>query len=294
MLLLYFNQVRKKWGAGVEIRHIEGFPVAQVCRILQETGRLILSGRAKTGLAVKSKEGCGNFVTQWDMKAQKYIKDGLKKLFPEAVFFAEENDGEQRKTGSQTIYLDPIDGTGNYIRGCPEFSISAAFISGGVPVFGAVYLPCAGEMYYALQGQGAYRNGERIWVSGRKIEDALIIAGSASYYKDSSGDRSMRILKKLFLCASDFRRYGSAAMEMCYVACGRAEVFYELKLFPWDYAAGALIVKEAGGTVTDMWGEELSYEHAGSVLCSNREVYGETLKACCSVTKETAKGGIGE
>lgn len=257
------------------------FPAEPICHILKEAGRILCSGEGMlSDRRAKQKEGCGNYVTEYDIRIQRFIKDRIKELFPSAAFFAEESDGEMCGTGPITVYLDPIDGTNNFLHGCRDSAISLAVFESGEPVFGAVYLPFTDELFQAEKDGGAFLNGRSIHVSGRKTVDAITIAGTASYYKETLGKISMALASKLFLRTADLRRYGSAAMEMCFVACGRAELSFEMKLFPWDYAAGALIVTEAGGIVSDLSGNALSFDRAGSMLCSNREVYTDVLKLC--------------
>ena len=259
------------------------FPVQSICGIMEEAGEIMRQARRRgASLEIKSKEGCGNFVTAYDLKIQRYVEEKMRLLFPEAVFFAEESDGEERKNGDLTVYLDPIDGTGNFIYGSEDLSISLAVFRKKKPLFGVVYLPYTKEMFHALSGQGAYRNGEKIQVSSRDMEEGLVMAGSASYYKEELGKDTMKLLKALFRRTADFRRYGSASVEMCFVACGRADLSFEMRLFPWDYAASTLIVREAGGVVSNLLGDEISYEHADSVLCASPRVYDQALHICRS------------
>lgn len=266
--------------------HPKKFPVQPICGALQKAGRTLRSASlSQVENGTRQKEGCGNLVTEYDYKIQQYLKQEMKKLFPKACFFAEEADGEPCRTGQLTIYIDPIDGTANFARGCPHFSISLGVVQEGIPIFGAVYLPFSDEMFYAQKGMGAYLNGHPIHVSSRKMSDALVIAGTAPYDKASLGKLSLKIVSTLFSQAADIRRYGSAAMQLCYVACGRAELSFEAKLNPWDYAAGALIAQEAGGLVSNLKGEKLSFDQTDSLLCANREIYADALDICRATGK---------
>ena len=258
----------------------KAFSLQTIFRILERAGERILSCREKESIEAMEKEGVCNYVTKFDVEIQAYIEGELKELLPEAVFFAEEMDREARGTGEITVYLDPVDGTANLIRGNRNTAISLAIAQGGRLKFGAVYAPDTREMFYAERGKGAFLNGRPIQVSRRSLPEAVMMAGTASYYKEALGKQTMRLIAGLYEKTADLRRYGSAALEMCQVACGRAEFSFEMKLYPWDYAAGWLIVQEAGGIVTDLDGGKLPLDRSSSVLCCNRIVYDEVLTVC--------------
>lgn len=255
-------------------------PVADIRALMQEAGSILKQCEYTQGIVIEKKDGCANYATQYDYHVQQFIKNGIKKVLPGCSFFAEENDGEGNRIGGMTVYLDPIDGTMNFIHGCRECSISLAVAVNGCTQYAAVYLPYLDEMFEAQREKGATCNGRPIHVSNRSTEESLIIVGTASYYKQEIGKRVMDITTALFYTAADIRRYGSAVAEMCYVACGRAEASFEFRLYPWDYAAGALIVQEAGGRVSAMDGRPLSMWQPGSMLCGNPAVYEQALAIC--------------
>lgn len=149
--------------------------------------------------------------------------------------------------------------------------ISVAMTQDGAVEMGIVYNPYTDEMFYARRGKGAFRNGKCIHVSERPLHQGLTLFGSALYYEGLS-DRTFRILRLCFDHSMDIRRFGSAAYDLCLIATGRAELFFELRLQPWDYAAGMLIVQEAGGTVTTMEGGEISPSSPSSVLAYGSNV----------------------
>lgn len=255
-------------------------PVANIRMLMQEAGSILKERETAQDIVYEKKDGCANYVTEYDYRVQQFIKDGIRKLLPGCHFFAEEKDGECNRAGDVTVYLDPIDGTMNYIYGCRECSISLAVAVNGCIQYAVAYLPYLGEMFEAQCGKGATCNGRPIHVSNRSTEESLIIVGTAFYYKQEIGKRVMDITAALFHVAADIRRYGSAVAEMCYVACGRAEASFEYRLYPWDYAAGALIVQEAGGKVSAMDGTPLSMDQPGSMLCGNPVVYEHALTIC--------------
>ena len=219
-------------------------------------------------IEIENKEGIGNIVTQYDEKIQIKLKTELLKLLPEANFIGEENDyGTILKSGF-TFIVDPIDGTTNFSRGMSLSAISVALLKDAEPYIGVCYNPYTDEMFIAQKGKGAYLNGKSIQVSNKKLNEGIVLTGNAPYYADMR-ENSLKILNNFAVIATDFRRFGSAVIELCNIACGRAEVYFELKLQPWDFAAGMLIVEEAGGKVSQMNGEKMIFDKAISLLASN-------------------------
>ena len=174
--------------------------------------------------------------------------------------------------------IDPIDGTTNFVHSYKFSCISVALVSRGKVVFGAIYEPYLNEMFTAVLGGGAYMNGERISVANRTMPHAVIAIGTAPYYKSVIGGECMDLMSRTFGACIDVRRSGSAALDLCYAAMGRTDAFCEPLLSPWDFAAGSVIVKEAGGVITDMQGNELDFAKPQSILCSNQVVYKDALK----------------
>lgn len=243
--------------------------------IIKEAGKIILSAHDINDQTA-SKEGTANFVTTYDVAVQKYLYEKLAQVMPDANFIGEESDcnhSELLKSGYSFI-IDPIDGTTNFIQGCRHSSISVGLSFDNEIIAGAVYNPYTDEMFTAEKGYGAYLNGKRIRTSERHISDALVAFGSSPYYRELA-DESFDILKYLYLRTRDIRRSGSAALDLSYVACGRYDLFYEARLSPWDYAAGSIIIKEAGGDISSMSGEKLTLDRPSSVLAGNQYTFGE-------------------
>ena len=161
--------------------------------------------------------------------------------------------------------VDPIDGTTNFIKDYHASAISIALLDEGQVVIGVVYNPYLDEMFWAERGMGAFCNGERIHVSDQPLENGLVLFGASPYDKQL-WKRSFELAYAYFEKALDIRRSGSAALDLCSIAAGRAEVYFELQLSPWDYAAGSLIVEEAGGVVTGIDGEPIQFERPSSIL----------------------------
>ncbi len=204
------------------------------------------------------KAGTANFVTAYDLAVQEQLKAALTLLLPDAVFFAEE-DGESRTTlgVGYTFIIDPIDGTTNFMCGYNTSAISVGLIENGRPIFGAVYDPYRDEYFMATAGGGATCNERPIRVSNRPIGRAIVSIGSAPYQKSFLLPTTMAMTADLFAVFADFRRSGSAALDLCHVAAGRTDAYCEPILAPWDFAAGSLILAEAGGVATNFRGEPL-------------------------------------
>jgi myo-inositol-1(or 4)-monophosphatase len=199
-------------------------------------------------------KGKQNFVTSVDKAAEKMIVQRLETLLPEAGFITEE--GTSTKSGIRfTWVIDPLDGTTNYIHGAPPVAVSIALLEEKEPVVGVVYETFMDECFYAWKGSKAYLNEREITVSRTaKVNDALIATGFP-YHNFGRIEPFMQSLTHFFTGSHGVRRIGSAATDLAYVACGRYDAFYEYNLSPWDVAAGALILKQAGGIATDFKGD---------------------------------------
>ncbi len=215
---------------------------------------------------ILSKNGYSNIVTTSDFEVQKYLVSKLSSLMPESGLLCEEDDIKSIK--EYTWIIDPIDGTVNYSRGIDFCAISVALLHNDNTVLGAVYLPNKNEMFTAVRGEGAYLNGERIAVSCRPFADSLLCTSFCAYNKGNF-DVCSAIVNDIYLQCNDIRRFGSAATELCYIAMGRCELFFEYELYPWDYAAASLILRESGGYITDIEGEKPRFMTKTGILAAN-------------------------
>ncbi len=211
--------------------------------LVYETGRFM---KEQELTRIRSKEGHANFVTDMDEKVQDRLVEGLERILPEAAILAEEKDLQSR--ASLRWIIDPIDGTTNYICDCRFSCISVALAEGQESVLGIVYNPYADEMFYAARGLGAYLNDQAIHPSDREQKQSIVAMGTSPYHTELA-DRTFAAARQVFEAFADIRRSGSAALDLCYVACGRLDGYYELILSPWDYAAGSVIIREAGGRI---------------------------------------------
>lgn len=224
-----------------------------------------------------------DFVTDLDRRSEDTIKDYIKSHFHNHGILAEESSAE--KSSSPFLWIiDPLDGTSNYIHGLPSFAVSIALEIEGNLAVGLVYEPLRENIYSAIEGQGAYKNGNRLNISAPKpLSTSLIATGFPFRIKDVI-DTYLRAFKELFLQASGIRRGGSACLDLAYTAEGIFGGFFECALSPWDMAAGALLVQEAGGIVTDFKGGN-QYLKTNCIIAANKGVHQEMLKIIQKVFK---------
>lgn len=188
-----------------------------------------------------------NLLTEYDLKIQSILQKELKEILPEASFLGEEGNHQYGKNG-YCFVCDPIDGTTNFVKGCKFSSISVALLKDGKPVLGIIYNPYLDELFCAEKSKGATLNGKAIHTTKDDLAHSLVTFGTG-VADMSEIDSVFEYAKKCFKSSVDVRRCGSAALDLCNLACGRIGYFFELKLCPWDYSAGALIIEEAGGFV---------------------------------------------
>jgi myo-inositol-1(or 4)-monophosphatase len=220
-------------------------------------------------------KGLNDLVSYVDKEAEKIIVSQLREILPEADFIAEE--GTAGQSGKDyTWIIDPLDGTTNFIHGIPIFAVSIGLKYKDEIVLGVVYEVNFDECFYASKGNGAYLNEKKIQVSKPKtLSESLVVTGFP-YSAFSKIDNYLKILRSLMETCHGLRRMGSAATDLCYVACGRSEGFFEYDLKPYDVAAGVIILQEAGGKVTDFEGDN-DYLFGKTILASNSHVHTELM-----------------
>lgn len=234
---------------------------AETAAVIREAGSFM---RGASLSRIRTKEGHANFVTDMDVKVQERLIRDLNRILPEADVVAEEADAH--RTRDLRWIIDPIDGTTNFICECRFSCISVGLAEGERCILGIVYNPYADELFEAAEGQGAFLNGERIRVSEREPQASLVAMGTSPYHTELA-DRTFAVARRVFETYADIRRSGSAALDICYVACGRLDGYYELILQPWDYAAGSCILQEAGGYITGI-DEPFSLIHPTGILAT--------------------------
>lgn len=231
--------------------------------IAAEAGKIMLENRE---FNIHSKGTAANYVSDVDIQIEKFLRRSLTSLYPEAAFIGEES-GSCDYSAKKMWIVDPIDGTSNFVRDMGMSAVSIALVENGEAVMGVVYNPYADRMFYAQKDQGAYLNGERIRVSRRPLENS-IISIAMSVYKKEYAPMCFRLAEKIQMQCEDIRRIGSAAIELCNLAAGKIEMFFEARLYPWDYAAASLFIREAGGYIASL-GKELVYDKVIPVIAAN-------------------------
>lgn len=249
-----------------------------ILELIKRTKTFIENRERAAHIKVK---GPADYVTQVDTDIQKFLAEELGRLAPEIQFLGEE-EGLHEMTGDTYWILDPVDGTTNLIHDYQHSVVSLGLYDKGEIIMGVIYDPFREDIYYAKKGRGSFLNGNPIHVSEAETLSETIIAVGTSPYNKELADGTFRRIQNVFMKSQDIRRTGSAALDLAYVACGRTGGFFEPLLSPWDFAAGMLLVTEAGGRITDFAGEPLNLLRKSSVVAANGKVHDE-LRECCDV-----------
>ena len=263
-------------------------PILNVAtKAAREAGRIINRASQDVGsLKIQTKD-YNDFVSEVDRAAEQTIIDVLKEAYPTHGFFGEES-GKTNADAESIWIIDPLDGTTNFLHNFPAYCVSIALQEKGVLTQAVIYDPVRNDLFTATKGRGAFLNDRRIRVTSRsKLQDSLISTGFP--FKDFSYlDVYMDIFKDMVKKTSGLRRPGSAALDLAYVAAGYSDGFFEINLSPWDIAAGALLVQEAGGIVGDFEGNE-SWLKSGNIVAGNPKVFGQMLQVIAPHLTERLK-----
>jgi myo-inositol-1(or 4)-monophosphatase len=227
-----------------------------------------------------SKKGAGDYVSAADIKAEQVLFEELMRVRPGYGFIGEERGLIEGSDKTHTWIVDPLDGTTNFLHAIPHFAVTAALERDGVIVAGVTYNPISNEMFWAEKGKGAYLNDKRLRVAARRHLDETVLATGIPFIGKPGHAVFLKELHQVSQKVSGVRRFGSAALDLAYVAAGRFDGYWERGLQNWDMAAGTLLVTEAGGMVTDADGD-IAPLHSGTVLASSLELHPlilETLK----------------
>ncbi len=229
-------------------------------------GALLIKSYGKLKNSQIKTKSKNDFVTELDKKSEQLIVSAIKKVYPTHSILGEEG-GLTR--GEETLWIiDPLDGTANYIHQFPMFCVSIGVLKAGVLEAGVIYDPIHRELFSAVRGKGAFLNGRKIKASSVPLLANAFMTTGIPFRARGRFDEYMSTFKQISLESSGMRRGGSAALDLAYVACGRLDGFWEINLSPWDIAAGALLIQEAGGRVSDVWGSA-DYLQNGDILASN-------------------------
>jgi myo-inositol-1(or 4)-monophosphatase len=248
--------------------------------LAHRAGALLRAGRERD-LSVQSKDH-HDVVTEIDLASERLIVDGLRRSFPDHAVIGEEG-GLQTAAARYTWLVDPLDGTLNYLHGIPFYAVSIGLLEDSLPLLGAVYDPLRDELFTAVAGAGAYLNGRRLRVSTIADLRRTMLTTGFPYDRFVNADNNLREFAALLLQVQDIRRPGSAALDLCNVAAGRSEGHWELGLKPWDVAAAGLIVREAGGLVTDYHGAAWQPLATNRLIAANPLIHPQLLAALTAV-----------
>lgn len=259
-------------------------PLLVAMQAAQLSGRLLKEKIGNIKCEDINQKSFSDFVTKVDFESEKIIIESLKKHFPEHRIMAEESEKDFKKAEYLWI-IDPLDGTTNFIHGFPFIAISIALMHRGELVLGVIFDPLREELFYAEKGIGAFLNGKRISVSSTKDPKYSLIATGFPFRNKSYVESYVKIFHQMLYSVNDLRRAGAAAIDLAYVACGRVDGFFEYSLSPWDIAAGVVLIKEAGGKVSDFKGKD-EYMVSGNIIAGNPEIH----DFLCTKLKQTLGG----
>lgn len=249
-------------------------PILNVAvQAVRQSSRAILRYLDQLDRVRVTEKAPNDFVTQVDELSQEIIIETIQKSYPQHAIIAEETNALQTRESEYTWVIDPIDGTTNFIRGLPHFCISIGIMKKDQVEFGVIYDPVRQELFTATRGQGAFVNSRRMRVSNtKKLSESVLATGFPNQINEST----QKMLGAFLTGCMDMRATGSAALDLAYVAAGRLDGYWESGLQIWDIAAGALMVQESGGKITDFRGEN-QYLQNGNVLATNFKLHAEML-----------------
>lgn len=231
-------------------------------------GDIVLAAHEQPGRRPSAKAP-GDYVTVTDHASEEAIRESLARDAPGIPFFGEEQGGTRAEVG---WLVDPLDGTANFVHGFPAVGVSVALVARGRPVVAVVHAPVLGQTWTAVEGSGTHHDGERVKVSDRAVPSAICGTGFPFKVKDRLATY-LAMFEATFRRVEDLRRPGAASLDLAWVACGVFDGFFELALGPWDVAAGALLIREAGGVVTDWRGDEEAWLDSGDILAGSPAVH---------------------
>lgn len=216
-----------------------------------------------------------DLITEFDLRSEQLLVKGIQQAFPNDAIMAEEKGlvGE----GEHCWFIDPLDGTTNFAHGIPIFVISLAFAQGSQPLLGVIYDPMRDELFHATIDGGAWLNDRRLHVSAATTLNESLLSTGFPYDMRTNPDNNLDHFARLILQSRGVRRLGAAALDLAYVASGRSDGYWEMRLWPWDWGAGLLMVKEAGGLVTRIDGGEEVFAEPTSILATNGHIHDEMI-----------------
>lgn len=258
--------------------------VTDIESIMRESGRRV---RSAHGFSIKDKGSVENIVTSADLENEGFLKERLTAILPGSAFMGEEGDEASLDSSEWVWIVDPIDGTTNFSRGIPMCAVSVALFRDAEPWAGFVLNPFTDTLYSAVIGRGAFKNGGPIHVSDRSFKESLLSTAYCCYEKLLARP-CFEVSERLYPEINDIRRIGTAALELSLIAEGAGELYFEIRLSPWDHAAGITILKEAGGCYTGIGGD-VRFDRPSPVLAANSE---EGLRRLSAIVDDVFGGKV--
>ena len=244
-------------------------------------GNVIIKYMDRVDSLTITSKGRNDYVSEVDRQAEAEIIHTIQRAYPQHGILAEESAPAGKEAPTEPDYtwiIDPLDGTTNFLHGFPQFAVSIALVHKGVLEQAVVYDPVANELFTASRGSGAFFNDKRMRVSKAKQLEGALLGTGFPFKEPRHVDSYLQMFKSLMLQTAGIRRAGSAALDLAYVACGRLDGFWEIGLKPWDLSAGALLIEEAGGVITDFRGGP-DYMKNGNVVCGNHRIHQAILQS---------------
>jgi myo-inositol-1(or 4)-monophosphatase len=242
--------------------------------ISEKAGEILMTHFGKNPKITYKSGDFRNPVSEADIETEKFIQKAINDKFPDHNLICEEGNSLNKENSNYTWIVDPLDGTSNFIHQNPYFAVSIVLVKEKKPILGVVYAPYLKEKFFAASSSGAFLNSAKIQVSEiNQMQQALVSTG----FSKRSFEKNLPYMQKINENCGGLRRSGSAAIDLCFVSCGRSEAHWEFLLEAWDIAAGVIIVEEAGGKVTNINGQEIDL-FAGQILATNGKVHQEFLQ----------------
>lgn len=241
--------------------------LSKITDAVKKAGEIYKSAGSDLGIEEKGSEV--NLVTKYDKKIQDFLFEELSKIIPGCSFLGEEGDGNKTLSSGYCFIIDPIDGTTNFIKGFQHSAISVGLAKDGELIMGVVLDPDLNNLFYAEKGKGAFLNGKPIHASNCNLEHSLVLFGTCPYEHELA-KKTFKLTEQVFYRCLEVRRGGSAALDICYVAAGKADLYYELILRPWDFAGATIILREAGGFCKTVEHGEIDCGKISSYVCGNK------------------------
>lgn len=254
----------------------KGEMINKVIQVIKEAKTIVAAP-----FDIEQKDGYANIVTTADKETQSFLTKKLLSLIKDSVVLGEEDLSKNASSANYRWIIDPIDGTSNFSRGLNQSAISVALQHGEEIVLGVVYNPFNDDLFYAEKDKGAFFNGKRITTSDRPFADGLLCT-AMSLYKKEYAPLCFQVIEDAYYRCNDIRRFGSCALELCYLAAGMCDLYFEIRVFPWDFAAAYLILKEAGGVITTLHGNNVYFDKPLLLVAANNRENHSKLSAIVS------------